>query len=204
MAGIVGVSARTIYRDLADLQAQGVPIEGERGVGYLLRSGYFLPPLTLTALEVEALQWGVAFVRAHADEALSGAAEELQVKIVTALQRQPDAVSTLLAFGTPLTRQQKTSLRVAREAIRSRTKLSLRYATPSGEVSDRVVRPLHLEHWGRVWTLTAWCELRDDFRAFRLDRIDRCLALADRFRDEPGKRFEDFLQQMASCQRPVS
>ena len=192
LAEALEVSTRTVYRDVADLQAQGVPIDGERGIGYLLREGYFLPPLALTRLEFEALDWGVAFVAAHGDDTLAAAARELRVKL-EAVVPGGFTRSTVLAFGTRLGAAQRAMLKAARDAVAARRKLHLRYLDAAGQVSARIVRPLGLDHWGMVWTRTAWCELREDFRAFRIDRLRGCEVLPARFRPEAGRRMEDYL-----------
>ena len=184
LAGQMEVSARTIYRDLADLQANGAPIDGERGLGYLLRDEFFLPPLALTAAEHEALRWGVALVAAHGDEGLAEAARDLLAKL--GVERAP--------FHAPpsLTRAQRDMLRTAREALAQSRRLEIAYRDNAEALTVRTVRPLGLEHWGKVWTLTAWCELRKDFRVFRIDRITRS-ALGAAFRPERGKQMADYL-----------
>jgi predicted DNA-binding transcriptional regulator YafY len=182
------VSSRTIYRDIADLQAHGAPVDGERGVGYLLRDDFFLPPLALTALEHEALRWGVALAAAHGDEALAIAAREVLFKL--GVDRAP--------FHAPpsLPKTQRETLRLAREALAGSRRLSITYRDQEDVESIRVVRPLSLEHWGKVWTLTSWCELRHDFRVFRIDRIRASTAGAP-FKQERGKRIEDYLALLA-------
>jgi predicted DNA-binding transcriptional regulator YafY len=182
------VSPRTIYRDIADLQAHGAPIDGERGVGYLLRKDFFLPPLALTASEHEALRWGLALASAHGDEALASAAREVLAKLGVA--RAP-------FFAPPsMAKTQRETLKCAREALARSQRLTLDYRDGQDASSVRVVRPLSLEHWGKLWTLTAWCELRDGFRVFRIDRITKILAGAP-FPSERGKRIEDYLAALA-------
>jgi predicted DNA-binding transcriptional regulator YafY len=183
------VSPRTIYRDIADMQAHGVPIDGERGVGYLLRDGFFLPPLVLTAIEQEALRWGIALATVHADEALAGAAHDLLAKL--GVGRAP--------FHGPasLGAAQRATLKTAREAIAGSELLHATYRDGTAVETVRVVRPLGLEHWGKTWTLAAWCELRSDFRMFRIDRI-AAVAKGAPFAPEAGKRIEDYLASLAS------
>jgi predicted DNA-binding transcriptional regulator YafY len=183
------VSPRTIYRDIADLQANGAPIDGERGVGYLLRDEFFLPPLALTSLEHDALRWGVALAAAHGDEALAGAAQELLVKL--GVDGAP--------FHAPpsLTKAQRATLKTAREALAQSRRLTIGYCDDAGEATVRTLRPLSLEHWGKVWTLTAWCEKRGDFRVFRIDRITGCEP-GEPFRPEPGKQIGDYLASLRS------
>ena len=196
LAALLEVSTRTVYRDLADLQAQGVPIDGARGVGYLLRAGFFLPPLALTAVEWEALQWGVAFVRAHGDDALAAAAQELQIKLQGT--DAPTRAATAVAYGRRMSKDHKAKLSTLRTAIAARTKLLINYTDAAHAVSERTVRPLELQHWGEVWTLTAWCEYRDDFRVFRLDRMGACRSLDVAFRPERGKGIGDYLRRLAA------
>jgi predicted DNA-binding transcriptional regulator YafY len=184
LAARLEVSTRTVYRDIVDLQAHGTPIDGERGVGYLLSDDFFLPPLALTPLEHEALRWGVALAAAHGDEALASAAREVLSKL--GVDRAP--------FYAPssLTGAQREVLKRVREALARSQRLDISYRDGKDFETFRTVRPLSLEHWGKVWTLTAWCELRDGFRVFRVDRIGTSIANAP-FKPERGKRIEDYL-----------
>lgn len=184
------VSPRTIYRDIADLQAQGAPIDGERGVGYLLRDDYFIPALALSALEMEALRWGVGLAAAHADEALANAAREVLTKLNVTSRPTP------LFSGSKLTKAQREILQCAREAVAGSIRLEIRYLDLAHVCSTRFVHPLSLEHWGAVWTLTSWCELRNDFRVFRVDRIEQCKQL-NHFTSTPSQRIEDYLKDNA-------
>lgn len=197
LAEALEVSTRTIWRDIAELQAQGVPIEGERGVGYLLRDNFFLPPLALTQAEAEALSWGVKLVEGFGDEAMAAAARELAIKIAAVSpEGQSMAKSGLQVFAAPTARAAKDTLAIIRTAIGARRKLEICYRDVLGHQTQRVVRPLSLEFWGQAWTLTSWCDLRADFRVFRCDRLETCQALPDQFRDEDGKRFSDFLARI--------
>ena len=193
LAARLEVSPRTIYRDIADLQANGTPIDGERGVGYMLRNDFFLPPLALTRLEHEALRWGVALAAAHGDEAIAEAAQELLHK----LGGDP------APFHAPpsLTARQREILKTAREALAHSRRLLITYRDNAGVETGRTVRPLSLEHWGMAWTLAAWCELRSDFRVFRLDRIAAC-GTGDPFSRERGKQLSDFLASVRSAANP--
>ena len=167
------------------MQAHGTPIDGERGVGYLLRDDFFLPPLALTPLEHEALRWGVALAAAHGDEALASAAREVLSKL--GVERAP--------FYAPpsLTTAQRDILNRVREALAQSQRLDISYCDGKDVESLRTVRPLSLDHWGKVWTLTAWCELRNGFRVFRVDRIETSIANAP-FKPERDKRIEDYLE----------
>lgn len=191
------VSTRTIWRDITDLQSQGVPISGERGIGYVLHQSYFLPPLALTQDEMEALIWGTRLVETFGDEALAKAARELQIKIAdVSPEDRRRASSGMAAFASHRARAARGILTKVRAALHGRRRLAIAYRDLGGRESERVIRPLNLEFWGQVWTLTAWCEQKDDFRVFRCDRIAVCDVLSDGFRDEPGKRFADFLARM--------
>jgi predicted DNA-binding transcriptional regulator YafY len=197
LAGVLEVSTRTIWRDVADLQAQGVPVEGERGVGYLLKDSFFLPPLALTHEEMEALIWGTRLVESFADEGLAAAARELRVKITAVSPEERRSVtSAVSSFPSVTARAAKRFLGVIRAASSKRHKLAIGYRNQDGRETERVIWPLGLEFWGQAWTLTAWCETQKDFRVFRCDRLTACKRLDARFRDERGKRFSDFLAKL--------
>ncbi len=189
------VTPRTIYRDVADLIGSGVPIEGAAGVGYLMRSGYDLPPLMFTADEIVALVAGARLVRAWGGAAMAGAAEEALVKIAAVLPESARDRAAAVPVHAFVTEYLSAAVRVridrAEAAAETRTRLLLDYADEAGAETRRSVRPLALLFWGKVWTLAAWCELRGDFRMFRLDRI-RGMTEAGRFRDERGKTLRDF------------
>jgi len=193
------VSERTIYRDVADLMASGVPIDGEAGVGYILRSGFDLPPLMFTRDELAALTLGARFVKAWGGPRLALAAEEALVKIEAVLperEKRAGAETNLFAMGFSLPEEVRVVIDRLDGAIRDRRRLHILYDALDGETSERDIRPLGLYHWGKVWTLAAWCELRIDFRNFRADRITGIADCGDRFRDEPGKTLRDFLRRM--------
>lgn len=192
------VSERTIYRDIADLQASGVPIDGEAGVGYLLRDGFDLPPLMFTRDEVAALVAGARLVRAWGGAAMALAAEEALVKIEAVLP--PDARSRarevqIHASSWGMTDDVRAHVDAIEAAVDARTRLAIAYSDAEGRTSTRTIRPLGLWFWGKVWTLVAWCELREDFRMFRLDRIGDSTE-AGRFRDERGRTLADFYRLM--------
>lgn len=189
------VSVRTIYRDMDTLMASGVPIEGERGVGYMAREVITLPPLTLTPTELEALNLGMAIVAEAADDTLRNAAQTLTDKIDAVLPQQVISEADSWKFAVyPFASAARgaSHMSLLRAAIKSRQKLRIAYFSKAGDQTTRCIRPLHMEYWGRVWTLTAWCELRNDFRTFRLDLIDTADALPELFTDEPGKTFADY------------
>lgn len=189
------VSVRTIYRDIADLQASRVPIEGEAGLGYVLRAGYELPPLMFTEDEIEALVFGARMVRAWGDASFTQAADAALAKITAVLpERLTRIAETSRVTAAPGRGKDAFNkhLTPIRRAIRERRKLVMDYAALSDERSSRTVRPLGLAFFGPFWMLAAWCELRRDFRTFRIERI-AVLKLSDEtFRDETGKTIEDF------------
>ncbi|WP_171231524.1 YafY family protein [Ruegeria sp. HKCCA4812] len=189
------VSVRTIYRDMDTLVASGVPVEGERGVGYMVREQITLPPLNLTPAELEALNLGMAIVAEAADPDLKAAANSLADKIDAVLPTQVVAEADSWKFAVyPFADAARGLAYMApiRAAIKSRQKLRLSYRRIDGVLTERTIRPLHMEYWGRVWTLTAWCELRNGFRVFRIDLIESVSPLPEIFADEPGKRLSDY------------
>ena len=167
------VSERTVYRDVADLSASGVPIAGEAGVGYRL-SGFELPPLMFDRDEVEALVLGARTAQAWGDSALAQAAGSAVAKIEAVLPRGKERLVEETRLYVPVWGEppgQRLPLGDLRRAIRDRRKVRLDYADETGRTTDRVVRPLALAFHPPVWLLVSWCELRVDFRNFRLDRI---------------------------------
>lgn len=204
LAGKLEVSERTIYRDIADLQTSGVPIDGEAGVGYLMRDGYDLPPLMFTRDEVVALVAGARLIRAWGGAAMARAAEEALVKIETVLPKTERArakqveIHAIAWEMTPEVRQRIDDLEIA---VEKRICLGLSYLDAEHRPTKRVVRPLGLWFWGKVWTLIAWCELRNDFRMFRLDRIVTMKGTGESFRHEPGKTLADFYRSMEDCRQ---
>lgn len=192
------VSVRTIYRDMDTLAASGIPVEGERGVGYMVREAITLPPLTLTAAELEALNLGMAIVAEAADPDLKTAALSLADKIDAVLPTETVAEADAWKFAVyPFADAARglSHMATLRSAIKGRQKLQLSYRRIDNTLTQRRIRPLHMEYWGRVWTLTAWCELRADFRVFRIDLIQEATALPVLFVDEPGKTLADYKVQ---------
>lgn len=191
------VSLRTVYRDVADLAAQGVPIEGEAGVGYRMRSGFDLPPLMFTADEAKALVAAVRLAQPRLDASLSQQAESALSKILSVLPPATRAAAESLALyapAYPMDEPTRGRLESARLATEARRKLRLHYRDLREAESHRTVRPLGCFFWGQVWTLGAWCEAREGFRNFRLDRIVQMEVLDERFRDEPGQTLADLFR----------
>jgi predicted DNA-binding transcriptional regulator YafY len=197
------VSERTVYRDVADLSASGVPIAGEAGVGYRLM-GFELPPLVFERDEVEALVLGARVAEGWGDAELARAAGTALAKIEAALPKSRAHLVDETRLYAPTWGEppgQRLPLGRARRAIRERRVLDLDYRDEKGAATRREVRPLALAFYPPVWLLVAWCELRRDFRNFRLDR---CVALEPTgatFVDEPGKTLADFTAAMAARAR---
>ncbi|SCZ63432.1 HTH domain-containing protein [Epibacterium ulvae] len=195
IAAQLEVSTRTIYRDMDTLVASGIPVEGERGVGYMVREQITLPPLNLTPAELEALNLGMAIVAEAADPDLKSAALSLADKVDAVLPTQTRTEADAWKFAVyPFADAARgfSHMATLRAAIKARQKLDLTYRRIDGVLSQRKIRPLHMEYWGRVWTLTAWCEHREAFRVFRVDLIEEARALPELFVDEPGKRISDY------------
>jgi len=193
------VSERTVYRDVADLQHQGVPIEGEAGVGYRLGAGFELPPLMFTQEEASALVAAARLAQSWVDPALARNIESGLGKILSVLPAAARVSAEALALYAPalgLDDTMRARLQILREAVEAHQKLHLSYRDVSGDASERTVRPLGCFYWGKVWTLSTWCELRNDFRGFRLDRMDAVDVLPEHFRDEAGKTLADMMRQL--------
>lgn len=195
------VSERTIYRDIADLIASGVPVDGEAGVGYRLHRGYQVPPMMFDQDELQALIFGAEVAKRWGDNDMALAADRILNKVDAvlperlrpALNSQTLVVPEMARFQTTETTQR---LGAVREAINDRRRLFMNYSDANGEYSERTVWPMSLAYWGSTWTLGAWCELREGFRNFRVDRIADARSLTTRFPDESGKRLADYFAHM--------
>jgi predicted DNA-binding transcriptional regulator YafY len=200
------VSERTIYRDIADLQSTGVPIDGEAGVGYLMREGFDLPPLMFTRDEIVALVAGARMVRAFGGAAMARAADEALVKIGAVLPENEKDRIAKTEIHTPMwvvTDADRANIDLLERAVERRDVLTLDYRDEAGRSTARDVRPLGLWFWGKVWTLAAWCELRDDFRAFRIDRLGSVAPAGRTFKPERGKLLADFYRRMEREREPL-
>ena len=190
---------RTIYRDIDTLVASGVPIDGERGIGYMLREPVFLPPMAMSLSELEALNLGMAIVQEAADEEMQAAAREVMDKVSEHASNRRHAPKSwgfgVYAFESA--QQGFKHMPLLRRAIREGLKLQISYRSLAEETSTRVIRPLQTEYWGRVWTVSAWCELRGGFRAFRIDRMEICAVTGKKFQPEAGKTVQDYLDHVA-------
>ena len=193
------VSERTIYRDVRDLQLAGQPIEGEAGVGYTLRSDFDLPPLMFSPEELTAIVLGARLVKAWggAENATAAgtALARIEAVLPPALADSLDAI-LLYAPGFQMQLPLRKLLDRVHAACTARRALHFAYTRLDGERSERIVRPLALYCWSGTWTLVGWCEMRNDFRVFRLDRIERCDALDRTFEQLRGQRLEDFLKRI--------
>jgi predicted DNA-binding transcriptional regulator YafY len=197
LAGTLGVSLRTVYRDVVDLQTSGVPIEGEAGVGYVLRKGADIPPLMFNADELEALVVGTRFVRAFGGKRLGLGASAALLKIEAVLPPElRERSRRTRIFAPELDNRLEASGLIDRlhEAIESRHVLQLEYRDQSGDPSLREVEPLCLAFWGGSWTLGGWCRLRSDFRDFRPDRIVSMAATGEAFTETKSRGLEAYLQ----------
>ena len=193
------VSERTIYRDVVDLKASGVPIDGEAGIGYIMREGFDLPPLMFTREEIRALVLGARLVRAFGGSEMAQAAEEALVKIEAVLpeaDRLASRSANIFAMNFRTPDEQRVCLDFLDLAIEERAKITFSYRDEAERETARTVWPLGLFFWGQVWTLLAWCELRSDFRSFRVDRLAGAERTGETFRPEAGRRLRDYLARM--------
>lgn len=196
------VSERTIYRDIADLQASGVPIDGEAGIGYLMREGYDLPPLMFSREEIAALIVGARFTGAWGGAKMALAAETALAKIDNVLpddMRGQAQKTPVYALGFQMNAAERVLIDRCNSAILTQTVLDIAYEDGAGAYTEREIEPLGLYYWGKTWTLAAWCRLRADFRAFRIDRIATAQTLEERFTVQKGRTLRDYL--MAEAQR---
>jgi len=190
------VSERTIYRDIQDLSLSGVPISGEAGVGYRLLKGYQLPPLMFTEEELAALLLGARMVQSLTDKELARAANQAMTKIdnVIPCHLRPELERQEILVPDFATNPKVAEhLALLRKAIKTQQKVQYDYVRQDGERSSRTVHPLGLFYWGKVWTLVAWCELRDQFRHFRLDRMENSRPLNTSYQLVPGRTLTDYL-----------
>lgn len=173
LADEAGISLRTLYRDIASLQAQGAPIEGEAGTGYILHPGFTLPPLMFGEEEIEALVLGSRWVAEHGDERLAAAARNALAKIAAVVPdaRRAEIDAATLIPGPSSNLPQTVDLAAIRAAIRRERRVVIAYADAAGVASERAIWPFALAFFDRVRVVAAWCELRQAFRHFRTDRI---------------------------------
>lgn len=190
LAAATGVSLRSIYRDMETLAASGVPIEGERGIGYRVTAAITLPPLNLTMTEMEALHIGLTAVGTSDDAELSNAAKALLAKLDAVTPEDRSRAPQGSGFAIyPFADAARgfQHLPVLRQAMRTRQKLDVVIGG-----TTRTVRPLQLDYWGRLWTCVVWCETSREFDDLRVDQIDSLRVLPSLFVDEAGKSLKDY------------
>ncbi len=189
------VSVSTIYRDIAHLQASGLPIEGEAGVGYLLRPGFDLPNVTFTHDQIEALAVGLSFVESAGDRVLATAAREARAKLQAGMPRPEDRKLADAPYFSLQGRNGATpDVALLRQAIRQRQIAQFDYRDGDGNRTGRRVRPLAIWNLTDGWMFSAWCELRQDFRTFRFDRMANLAVTGERFDEDAAKGLRTFLE----------
>lgn len=200
LADTLGISLRTLYRDMDTLIASRIPIEGERGLGYMMTAPITLPPLALTLQELEALHLGLSVVAKASDPDMATAADRLATKIDAVLPEDRAAPATGQGFAVyPFADAARGFVHMApiRAALRSRRKINITYRTENTE-TKHIICPLQMEYWGRIWTLTAWSDTKDAFHVFRVDRIETLDVSFETFQDETGKTLADYLSTIGS------
>jgi predicted DNA-binding transcriptional regulator YafY len=191
------VTVRTVYRDIATLQARRVPIEGAAGIGYMLRRGFDLPPLMFTTEEIEAIVVGARLVARTGDPSLQDAAESVLSKVTVVL---PEALRTQLAAapffvsssGAPV--PESVDLATVRQAIRDERKLHIRYTDENGTCTQRTIWPIAVAYYVQATLIGAWCELRQDYRHFRADRISKLIVLDECYPSDDGRLMAEWLR----------
>jgi predicted DNA-binding transcriptional regulator YafY len=201
LSGWLGVSQRTVYRDVRDLSLSGVPVQGEAGVGYRIDRAYDLTPLMFTPDEVEAVVVGLRMAEAFAGPSLRSAARMALDKVALALPQQrrmeieqPQLFAPTFHLDPALGERVET----VRQAIAARRKLNISYRDKKEQETRRVVRPLGLYFWGTGWSLAAWCESRKDFRSFWLHKMSSCQTLEITFEIEIEKSLPEFLKSVGA------
>ena len=193
MAESLEVTSRSIYRDIAALQGMRVPIEGERGMGYILRPGFDLPPLMFSIEETEAIVLALALLDRTGDAGLKAAAGRVGRKIAAAMPpplRQTLNANALHAWGTVTPTPDGIDLALVRQAIRDEQKLEISYRDQLGRGTTRTIQPLALIYYSEVANVVAWCELRQALRHFRTDRVERSTLTGATFKGE-GERLRN-------------
>jgi predicted DNA-binding transcriptional regulator YafY len=192
------VNIRTVYRDIATLQARRIPIEGAAGIGYVFRRGFDLPPLMFTADEIDAISVGARLVRRLRDPGLQDAADSVLAKVATIL---PDALragvisAPFYVSDGDAAEPKGIDLSDVRYAIRETRKLRITYADASGQRSNRTIWPIAMAYYVDVTLIGAWCELRRDYRHFRVERIVTSTLLEERFSTGGGQLMQGWLAQ---------
>ena len=202
LAALFEVSPRTIYRDIQDLMDSGIPITGEAGVGYVIDKQYHLPPIMFDADEIEAIALGIGMVSNWTDAAFArkakSAYEKIRATLTAPMVHELTQISTFSApsrYKIPW----KVNFTEVRECIRRKQFVTFSYLDLSDQVTERTIRPLALISFSPIWLLAGWCEMRQNFRNFRLDRISDFSVSPQRFRDEKGKALSDYLKEQDDC-----
>jgi predicted DNA-binding transcriptional regulator YafY len=206
LAETLEVTKRTVYRDVASLQAMSVPIYGEAGVGYVMRPGYDLPPLMLSVEEVEALVVALSLLGRTGDKGLKAAAETIRAKVASVLphsSKQPIDNVSLYAPAWGAAEPEDLDLSLVRRAIREERKLVISYCDEQGRASERVICPLAIVYFVEVINVAGWCELRQAFRHFRADRIRTCSLSGGRFEGQSAELRARWLAERQSCREPA-
>lgn len=197
LADKLGVGIRTVYRDIQALVLSGVPIDGEAGVGYRLRKGYDLPPLMFDLDEVTALLAGSRMVQAWTDPELAEAAKRAEAKILAVLTPAMRNEIARLPYRIPNhSYPERETHGLLRKACELRLKIKVLYRDMQEQQTERTLWPLGMMGWGDRWTLLAWCELRDEYRNFRFDRIRRIDCLPEHYPRHPERNIEHYLKQI--------
>jgi predicted DNA-binding transcriptional regulator YafY len=204
IAARLEVTVRSIYRDIAALQAMRVPVEGERGIGYILRPGFDLPPLMFSIEETEAVVLALALLERTGDAELKAAARRVGDKIAGAVPpplRQTLSARALHAWGTTPRQPEGIDLAAVRRAIRDEETLRIDYRDEYGRASERTVRPIALIYYSETANIVAWCELREAIRNFRADRVEACEATGLHFRGEGDRLRQLWISGWAESRR---
>ncbi len=201
------VTVRTIYRDIVTLQASRVPIEGEAGVGYMLRAGFDLPPLMFSSDETEALLVGMSLLRRTSDRGLHSAAESVLAKVEAVLpndRKAPLAIRPFYVCDYGAEPSPLIDLADIRKAVRESRKLEIDYRDAEGRETTRIIWPIAVAYYVEVELICAWCELREDFRHFRVDRISNIAFLEDSFADSGRQLVDEWMAATDGRQNAVS
>jgi predicted DNA-binding transcriptional regulator YafY len=206
MAEELEVSLRTLYRDIADLITDGVPIRGEAGVGYVLGEGYDLPPLMFNADELESVMLGLRWVMRRGDHALVRAAQDAVAKVGAVLPKELKPVLFDAALIVPPNWRgvvDKIDVAELRRAVREQRKVKITYADEQGTLTERVIWPIAISYYEAQRLVVGWCELRTDFRSFRADRMLAAEALGDRYVERRKALLKRWMEQETGSGRSI-
>ena len=197
-----GICKRTVYRDIQVLMDSGAPIRGEAGVGYTIDKQYYLPPITFDAEELEAIGLGISMVRQWTDDQFADKAdsafEKIKAVLPASLQGELKQITTY-TVPTRLKVPWTVNFSDLREYIRKQRKIVLEYCDENQQQTTRTIQPLALFFFNPVWLLAGWCEKRQDFRNFRLDRIQQLTTTDEFFADDPNQNLAAFMAQIDGC-----